>query len=130
MKKILISIVLLAINLTGIFANENMTQTIRGTVVDAVTGYPLIGATVILLDSDPLVGTITDLNGEFQLKNIPLGRQSIEVRYVGYHSRVISNLLLTSGKELVVQVQLEESAVEMDEIVVVARKVLVIRHVW
>jgi hypothetical protein len=122
MKKFMISIILSAISLTAIFANENMTQTIRGTVVDAVTGYPLIGATVILLDSDPLVGTITDLNGEFQLKNVALGRQSIEVRYIGYHSRTISNLLLTSGKELVVQVQLEESAVEMDEIVVIARK--------
>ncbi|KPK80909.1 MAG: hypothetical protein AMS27_15975, partial [Bacteroides sp. SM23_62_1] len=99
-----------------------MTQTIRGTVVDAVTGYPLIGATVILLNSEPLTGTITDLNGEFRLNNIPLGRQSIEARYVGYYSRVISNLLLTSGKEIVLQIKLEEQAIDIDEIVVKAEK--------
>jgi len=122
MKKVMISIFFLAISLTGIFANENMTQTIRGTVVDAVTGYPLIGATVILLNSEPLTGTITDLNGEFRLNNIPLGRQSIEARYVGYYSRVISNLLLTSGKEIVLQIKLEEQAIDIDEIVVKAEK--------
>jgi hypothetical protein len=122
MKKMMISMILSAICLTGIFANENMTQTIRGTVVDAVTGYPLIGATVILLDYEPLTGTITDLNGEFRLNNISLGRRSIEVRYIGYYSRIISNLLLTSGKEVVLQIKLEEQAIDIDEIVVMAEK--------
>jgi len=56
-------------------AESNLTQTISGTVVDAITGFPLIGANIILVDSDPLVGTITDVNGNFLLPGVPLGRQ-------------------------------------------------------
>ena len=41
--------------------NAQITQTIRGTVIDKNTGVPLIGATVLLLDHEPLLGTITDL---------------------------------------------------------------------
>ena len=93
-------------------------QTIRGKVIDAVTGYALIGADVILLESDPVIGTSTDLNGSFILENIPLGRQGIEIRYVGYSSRVIPNLFLSSGKEVQVEVKLEENAMDMEEVVV------------
>jgi hypothetical protein len=121
MKKVMISIILVLISVARIFAGGNISQTIRGTVVDAVTGYPLIGATVVLLDFEPLTGTITDLDGEFRLNNIPLGRRSIEVRYIGYNSRVISNLLLTSGKEIVLQVKLEEKTIDIDEIVIKAK---------
>lgn len=111
----------LSANLTA-FAADNYTQTIRGTVVDAVTGYPLIGANVILLESYPPIGATTDLNGNFELRNIMVGRQSIEISYIGYKPRIINNLLLTSAKEIILQVQLEENAVEVEEVVVKATK--------
>ncbi len=117
MKKELLS-VLLATMMLYSFGQEEMHQTIRGKVVDAVTGYTLIGANVILLDSDPVVGTSTDLNGNFILENIPLGRQGIEIRYVGYSTRVIPNLFLSSGKEVQVEVKLEENPMDMEEVVV------------
>jgi len=56
MKRMIIISMILAASTAGMLANENFTQTIRGTVVDDVTGFPLIGANVILLNSDPLVG--------------------------------------------------------------------------
>ncbi len=90
--------------MSGAFGNNEFTQTIRGTVTDAVTGFPLIGANVILLNSDPLVGTITDVNGDFELPAIPVGRQSLEISYVGYFHKIIPNILLTSGKEVVLQI--------------------------
>ncbi len=101
-------------------AVSDFKQTISGAVVDAVTGFPLIGANIILLESDPLVGTITDVNGNFILPDIPVGRQSLEVSYVGYHNKIIPNLLLVSGKQVMLQVSLEEKAIEMDEVVVKA----------
>jgi hypothetical protein len=106
----------------SIFAADNFTQTIRGTVVDAFTGYPLIGATVKILDTDPLVGTTTDVNGNFELRNVQVGRQSIEFSYIGYKPRTINNILLSSAKETVLQIQLEESAVEVQEVIVKAQK--------
>lgn len=120
MKKLLIALFLLLGYLSGAFAVNDYTQSIRGIITDEVTGYPLIGANVILLDSNPLVGTITDANGHFVLSGIPLGRQSLEISYVGYYHKVIPNILLTSGKEVVLQIRLEEQALEMEEVVVKA----------
>ena len=126
MKKLLItSIILLGpifsiLSSTGYAASNDFTQSIRGTVTDAVTGYPLIGANVILLNSNPLVGTITNENGHFELLAIPIGRQNLEVSYVGYYNKIIPNILLTSGKEVVLQIRLEEKAIEMEEVVIKA----------
>ncbi len=122
MKNSIISLILFIGSYSGVFALGNFTQTIRGTVTDAVTSYPLMGATVVILGTDPRIGTITDADGNFELKDVPVGRQSIEISYVGYLTRTINNLLLTSAKETIVQVQLEESTVEMNEVVVKAEK--------
>jgi len=116
--RILISSALLALSIIATNAQEIFTQTIRGTVVDAVTGYALLGANVILLDSDPIVGTSTDLNGNFYLENIAVGRQGIEVRYIGYANKIIPTLFLSSGKETQVHVTMEENAMDMKEVVV------------
>ncbi|HJX72409.1 MAG TPA: TonB-dependent receptor, partial [Bacteroidales bacterium] len=99
---------------------ENPTQVIRGTIVDEVTGYPLPGANVILLDTDPPVGTTSDLDGHFALRNVPLGRQSIEIKYVGYESKMIPNLLLTIAKEVVLEIKLTEQVTEFEEVTVKA----------
>ena len=126
MKKMLISLIILLGSLlsmlasAGYSASNDYTQTIRGTVTDAVTGYPLIGANIILLNSNPLVGTITNENGQFELVAISVGRQNLEVSYVGYYNKIIPNILLTSGKEVVLQIRLEEKAIEMEEVVVKA----------
>jgi hypothetical protein len=103
-------------------SNNDLTQAIRGTVVDATTGYPLAGANVILLNSNPPVGATTDMNGNFELRNIPVGRQSVEFRYIGYKHQTVSNLLLISGKEVILNIRLEERTLTMDEVVVKANK--------
>jgi hypothetical protein len=99
-------------------AEEVLTQTIRGTVTDAFTGQPLVGASVILLGTGNPTGTITDLNGAFRLANVPLGRQSLEVSYVGYHKAQVSNLLLVSGKEVFVDIKLEEKPYEVEAVTI------------
>lgn len=54
---------------------------LTGTVTDGDTDQPLIGATVIIADTE--VGTITNLSGEYELR-LPAGAQQIEISYVGY----------------------------------------------
>jgi hypothetical protein len=118
MKKIILSFLIPFGSLTILFAGGDITQTLRGRVTDNVTGKPLIGATVVIKDSNPVNGTITGMNGEFSFPNIPLGRQSLEVSYIGYHTAIIPNLLLTSGKEVVVNINLEEKAYQVEEITI------------
>lgn len=96
------------------------TQAIRGSVVDAVTGFPLPGAHIILLGSEPLQAATTDLNGLFLLENVPFGRQSIQVSYVGYKSRIFNNLTVSSGRQTAIEVMLEEASFELGEVAVVA----------
>jgi hypothetical protein len=117
--KPLILIVILLVS-TIIVNAENPTQVIRGIIVDEVTGYPLPGANVILLNTDPPVGTTSDMDGRFALRDVPLGRQSIEIRYMGYQSKLIPNLLLTVAKEVVLEIKLTEQVTEFEEVTVKA----------
>lgn len=88
------------------------TQTIRGRVIDHESKTPLPGASVILINSNPLIGTASDLDGNFRLTGIPIGRQGISVSYVGYKPITFQNLIVISAKEIVLEVELEESVIE------------------
>ncbi len=95
-------------------------QTLRGKVVDDATKSPLPGANVIILDSSPLKGTVTDANGNFSLDQLAIGRVSIKVSYVGYNDKYYNNLELFAGKETVIEVQLLEKIISANEVVITA----------
>lgn len=115
-KLIILIIVIFCIN--NLISADELTQTIRGTVTDAVTGSPLYGVYIIIKDSEPIIGTTTDINGLFELKKINIGRQTLEISYLGYETLIISNLLAVSGKEVVLEIKLEEKTTGISEIVV------------
>lgn len=93
-------------------------QVVRGRVVDKLTQVPLAGANVVLQDSDPLIVAATGGNGEFRLNDVALGRQSIVVSFIGYHSSVINNLVVSAGRETVLYIELEEKVEITGEVVV------------
>jgi hypothetical protein len=120
MKTYLMILTLFLFGINGIKATDDLRQTIRGTVTDAVTGYPVPGAYVILVNSEPKIGTVTDVNGIFELKKVPVGRQSFQINCIGYESKTCNNLLLVSGKELVLEIKLEEKINSIDEVIIKA----------
>ncbi len=73
-------LLLLALSL-GNFALAQ--RTVRGTVTDAETGEPLIGANVLVVGTS--TGTITDLDGSFSLE-VPEGAAALEISYTGYQT--------------------------------------------
>lgn len=83
---------------------------IKGQVVDASTGEPLMGATVQPVGGGN--GTATDLNGEFSL-DIPNSVKSLTVSYVGYASQTVAAV---NG----IKVALESQGEQLDEVMVVA----------
>lgn len=93
-------------------------QTIRGIIIDQQTETPLIGANIVVLDSDSFIGASTDLDGKFRLENVPAGRQTLSVSYLGYEPRVMPNMLVTSGKEMVLTIALQESFQSLNEVVI------------
>lgn len=97
---------------------NDLRQTIRGRVLDQDAQVPVLGATVIVMGSSPLLGGVTDEEGNFRIDNVPVGRRSLRVSYVGYEERMIPNLLIGSGKEVVMDIEIVESVIQMQEIVV------------
>ncbi len=94
------------------------TQIVRGTIMDKATEQPLVGASILVVNSSPLIGTTTDENGKYEIPNVPLGRQSFIVQYVGYKSAGASEVLITAGKQVILDIALEQNVSEMSEVVV------------
>ncbi|MDP2175088.1 MAG: TonB-dependent receptor [Bacteroidota bacterium] len=86
---------------------QDFKQSVKGTVLDKTLQTPIEGA-VILLATDSSKFSTTNQNGEFEIKNLSVGRIKLVVRHTQYQEVVLSNLLLTSGKELVLNIQMEE----------------------
>ena len=119
MKQSLLLLVALTFTLN---TNAQGTQTIKGTILDKLSQQPLIGAKVIIVGSEPLVGAVTDFDGNYKLPNLSPGRYELTISYTGYKNQTASNLILTSGKELVVDIQLEESVSELNEVEIKGEK--------
>lgn len=96
-------------------------QTLVGTVKDIYSESGIMGASIILLDDKggyTTNGASTNEFGAFKLTNIPLGRQSFEIRSLGYKSKVVSELVVSAGKVPVINVFLEENLEELNEVTV------------
>ncbi len=102
----------------GQHAGEGYTQTLRGQVVDKQSQAPLPGATVVLMDSQPTRGTTTGQDGWFSLREVPVGRVDLKISYVGYEGQVKGNILVKSGKQTVLHIELEERVEQLKEVVV------------
>lgn len=113
---------ILLLLLIPLLAVAQRTQTITGSVVDKESKSPLIGVNVSVTDVTPVAGTVTDENGKFSINNIPVGKHTISISYVGYRPYIQSNILVTSGKEVVLPIELEESSNKMEEVVVRQKK--------
>jgi hypothetical protein len=94
-------------------------QIIKGKIVDESTKLPLPGVTIQVVDSTKNISTATDLNGDFKLNNVSLGRHTIKISFMGYEPAIIPNVLVTAGKEAILNISLTESINNLNEVKVV-----------
>lgn len=97
-------------------------QTLKGTVVDVETKVRLVGVSVGIIDVKPSIGNVTDENGNFAIAGVPVGKHTVQLTYVGYKTVTIPNVLVTSAKEVVLNVEMEESATNMKEVTVSGKR--------
>ncbi|MGF1586113.1 MAG: carboxypeptidase-like regulatory domain-containing protein [Bacteroidales bacterium] len=116
----LVLILLVVFNLSNAYSQNTLTQTVRGTIKDAGLKIPLIGATVIVEGIVPVMGTVADFDGNFRLESVPVGRYNFKVSYIGYEPYTISEVLIGSGKEVVLEIEMKESLLALGEVVVKA----------
>jgi hypothetical protein len=101
---------------------KKLTQTVRGTIIDADSKLPLPGATILIIGSDPLIATTADVNGDFRFANIPIGRIDLQTSFVGYDVLTLPNIEVFSAKEVVLDLTMKESVVKLEEVVVKSNK--------
>src|SRR5215204_2724822 len=93
-----------------------LSQTIRGTITDKVATTPLPGANIVILNTDPLLGTASDMDGNFKISKVPVGKYTLRITYLGYKEILLPNIIVNSGKEVVLSILLEENFVQGNEV--------------
>ena len=92
---------------------------LSGTVTDSKTGEALIGASVKV--KNVAKGISTDIDGRYTLNSIPAGKYIIEVSYIGYGTKEITDVQVKQNSITPLNVVLEESASQkLDEVVIQA----------
>lgn len=94
------------------------TQVVRGVVKDADTQELLFGVSLAIPGTEPLLTATTDDQGRFRFAAVPVGRQVINLSYVGYKTLAVPNVLVTAGKEVVLDLALVASVEALREAVV------------
>ena len=138
MKRVIFRITALliaTIMATQVKAQSTQTvQIVRGQVCDVASGEPMMGVTVTVegdgayLSSDGehrssgiTLASVSDVNGNFVIANVPVGRHSVRATYIGYEPVLLKEQLVSSGKELVLTLRMRESISELGEVVIKPR---------
>ncbi len=115
MKNTLIMLLILS---GKILSAQNLTQTVKGVITDKISEKPLQGAVITIAEKK----AISNNNGNYVLKNIAIGRITISITITGYKPVVIPEVLVTTGKEVVVDVALEQDVKVLADVTVSSSK--------
>jgi hypothetical protein len=98
-----------------------LVQVVRGYVVDELN-TTLPGVVITISNGIQVFTIVTDEEGKFRANNVPVGRVTITVKVMGYQQKDYSNVLVSTGKELVLTITLVEAVSTMQEVVITALK--------
>lgn len=103
------SIVVFFVFLSTSLIGQNFTQNVRGKITDAQSGAEIPGVMVQLLEGDSSNVVLSDVFGNYKLQNVPIGRVDLLFMMTGFDPVYRRNLIVASGKELILNIKLEES---------------------
>lgn len=109
-----ISFLFISVQLFG----QTDTGTVSGKIVDT-NNESLPGLNVGLIGTT--LGSVTDINGEFTIQNIPVGSHQLSVSGIGYQGQK-KKITVTSGETLRLDFTLQESLTQLQEVEIVGRK--------
>ena len=110
-------LLIILVFITSIGAQAQSSKTIVGQVIDKDSKFPIQGA-IITVISAPSLTAVTDAQGYFNIKNVPITRISLKASFVGYKDALINDVLVIAGKELQLNIEMEEKVTEIKEILV------------
>lgn len=112
-------VTLFSLVLLQIAAYAQKTGTVTGKVKDRNTQEVLIGATVVLEGTS--LGAQTDAEGQFKIANIPPQSYNLVVSYLGYTTRKVFNIVVTTGNIQTFNIELDPEGKNLSEVVVQSR---------
>jgi hypothetical protein len=118
---LIIRILALVVCITGVLISDTFAQgagKITGKISDKKTGETLIGVSVKV--SGTTKGTTSDVEGRYTLAGLSAGTFTLEFSYVGYPTKKISDILVSAGKVTNLDVVMEESGQELQQVVITA----------
>jgi hypothetical protein len=99
---------------------QNNRQKIRGIVTDKLSQTTLPGATVQIMNEADKRGAVTNEKGTYVIPDIFPGRYELKISFVGYKDVFVANVLVTSGKESILDIAMEEDIISLNEVVITA----------
>ncbi len=107
-------------------SNRQTKGIIRGKIIDGETEEPLIGASITIEQLS--IGATADVHGNFKLDNVPEGIYTISVSFIGYQKSLIHDLQVKEGATTIVNVKLQTSAGELNEVTVTAKSEIILEN--
>lgn len=97
-------------------ANPAESGEIRGRVSDFTTGELLAGVNVVIQGTTQ--GAATDGDGNYRISPVEPGVYVLEIRFLGYDSKFVTDVVVGSKRITYVNVQLSEAVIEGEEVTV------------
>lgn len=94
--------------------------TIKGTVKDEKTGEAVIGANVVLEGTTQ--GASTDIEGNFSIPKVKVGKHNLVVTYLSYKTKTISGVDVYPDQSTVINTTIQEDAQELEGVTVTAQR--------
>lgn len=115
-RSIIISFVLFLIPVSLFAQNEKRSGSISGAVIDAQTQEPLIGVNIQI--GKTLTGTASNVDGNFTIEKLEPGIYTLIVRYIGYETRTLPDIVVGSNREQIISIKLNPSTILGEEVTV------------
>ncbi|MCG2715630.1 MAG: carboxypeptidase-like regulatory domain-containing protein, partial [Candidatus Marinimicrobia bacterium] len=117
------------ITFTILIGNTGFTQTygtgtIEGFISDLKTGEPLIGVNIVVLGT--YLGTSSDFNGYYKIRNVNPSEYTLELSYIGYKIIQKTGVKISTGDKVTINFEMEQTALALgQEIIVIGEKPLI-----
>lgn len=114
------ALLVLAFLTTSLLASAQ-TGSISGTIVDAKTKEAIIGGSVLIQGTQ--LGTSTDIDGKFIIKNIKPGTYSLQITYIAYKTAIVPDVVVEATKITDINIDMQEEAGQLEEVVITGSRV-------
>ena len=110
MKRVLFLLTFICL---GIGMATAQIQKVTGKIISETDGGPVIGASVLVVDTQ--IGVSTDIEGNFTIENVPASATTLRVSYIGMTTQEVK---IVKGKAM--KIIMVEDAKVLDDVMIVA----------